>query len=67
VKLKKMYIIAKKIKESDYGVDFGESGMGHVHQNGGLLTLLSKTNKKNKYKKKKIYQLGRYITDAGKD
>ena len=62
-----MYIKAKKIKESDYGVDFGESGIGHVHQNGGLLSLFKKDKKKNKYKKKKIYQLGRYITDAGKD
>lgn len=63
-----MYKISSKIKESDYGVDFGESGLGHTHQNGGLLSIFRKTkNKKNRYKKKKIYQLGRYITDAGKD
>ena len=62
-----MYKISSEIKESDYGVDFGESGLGHTQQNGGLLSIFHKTKKKNKYKKKKIYQLGRYITDAGKD
>ena len=48
-----MYKISSKIKESDYGVDFGESGLGHTQQNGGLLSIFHKTKKKNKYKKRR--------------
>jgi hypothetical protein len=60
-----MYKISKIKKESET-IDFGESMIGFTGQSGSQLALLNNSKNKKPIRKKKIYQLGRFIPDARK-